>query len=53
MKTGTKSLEKPTPDSPKLTRPKSNLKAGLGNYKGVIIEKNGCWDDDLKKTIVE
>ena len=30
---------------------KSNLKAAFGKYKGVIVEKDDCWDDDLKKTI--
>jgi hypothetical protein len=44
-KTGKAVLEKP--------QVKSNLKAALGKYKGVIVEKEGCWDADLKKTIVD
>ncbi|ADB40551.1 hypothetical protein [Spirosoma linguale] len=32
-------------------KPKSNLKAALGKYKNIIVEKDGCWDEDLKKTI--
>lgn len=44
-KTGKVALEKP--------QAKSNLKAALGKYKGIIVEKEGCWDTDLKKTIVD
>jgi hypothetical protein len=33
------------------TRPKSNLKAAVGKYKGIILESEDCWDEDLKKTI--
>jgi hypothetical protein len=32
-------------------KPKSNLKAALGKYKTIIVEKDDCWDEDLKKTI--
>lgn len=32
-------------------KPKSNLKAALGTYKGTIVEQDGCWEEDLKKTI--
>lgn len=49
MKTTTKAA-KAMLDKPK---PKSNLKAALGKYKGIIIEKDNCWDEDLKKTIVD
>jgi len=31
------------------TNKKSNMKAIFGIFKGQIIEKEGCWDDDLKK----
>ncbi|WP_165840938.1 hypothetical protein [Larkinella punicea] len=47
MKTAAKSI-KALPGKPK---PKSNLKLAIGKYKGVIVEKDDCWDDDLKKTI--
>ncbi|WP_461089059.1 hypothetical protein [Spirosoma gilvum] len=32
-------------------KPKSNLKAALGKYKSSIMEKDGCWEEDLNKTI--
>ena len=31
--------------------PKSNLKAGWGVMKGKVAEKDGCWEDDLKKSV--
>ena len=30
---------------------KSNLKAALGKYKSIIVEKDDCWTEDLKQTI--
>ncbi|MCY7351470.1 MAG: hypothetical protein LH606_12525 [Cytophagaceae bacterium] len=47
MKTATKST-KTASDKP---RPKSNLKAAFGKYKGLIVETDDCWNEDLKKTI--
>lgn len=40
-------------DKPSLLKPKldSKLKAAYGKYRGLIIEKEDCWDADLKKTI--
>ena len=48
MKNAAKPLRS-TSDKPK---PKSNLKAAFGKYKGIIVEKDDCWHEDLKKTIV-
>lgn len=57
MKTATKptkaSSAKPNRTSGLANQPKSNLKAAFGKYKGVIIEKDNCWDEDLKKTIAD
>ena len=47
MKDETKSAK----SSSRETKPKSNLKAAYGKYKGVIVEKEGCWEKDLKRTI--
>lgn len=49
MKTASKSI-KSVSDKPKV---KSNLKAAFGQYKGIIVEKDDCWTEDLKKTIVD
>lgn len=53
-KTATKPLRrmsgKPKPNA---ARPKSNLKAAFGKYKGVLVEKDNSWDEDLDKTIVD
>jgi len=46
MKTATKS-SKASSDK----KPKSNLKAALGKYKTITVEKDGCWEEDLKETI--
>jgi hypothetical protein len=46
MKTATKS-GKASSDK----KPKSNIKAALGKYKNVIVEKDDCWEEDLKKTV--
>ena len=32
-------------------KPKSNMKLAIRKYKGVIVAKADCWNDDLKKTI--
>ncbi|SOD89297.1 hypothetical protein [Spirosoma fluviale] len=48
MKTTTKPIKSSSDKKPKL-----NLKAALGKYKSIITEKDGCWDEDLKKTISE
>ncbi len=50
MKTQTGKTAKVTLGKPQV---KSNLKAALRKYKGAIFEKDGCWDNDLKKTIVD
>lgn len=47
MKTATKSAKAAT-DKPKA---KSNMAPALGAYKGIIVETEDCWTDDLKKTI--
>ena len=47
MKTATKS-PKAAADKPKA---KSNLAPALGAYKGILVEADDCWTDDLKKTI--
>ncbi|MFD2571544.1 hypothetical protein ACFSUS_12945 [Spirosoma soli] len=49
MKTATKSTKSVSDKS----KSKSNLKAALGKYKGIIVEKDDCWTEDLKKTIVD
>jgi len=48
MKTKTIKTNEPDKETP---RPKSRLKAALGKYKGIIRDKEGCWDEDLKQTI--
>ncbi len=49
MKTETNS-EKDKPSFPK-PKPESKLKAAYGKYRDSIVEKEDCWDTDLKKTI--
>ncbi|MFD2937251.1 hypothetical protein [Spirosoma flavum] len=46
MKTETKA-QKTGVNKPKV---KSNLKAAFGKYKSIIVEKDDCWTEDLKKT---
>lgn len=53
-KTATKPLRRTSGKSkPNAARPKSNLKAAFGKYKGVLVEKDNCWNTDLQKTIAD